>query len=112
MLWEKELVVLQSVRIKANLFCATEKNTSFSFNHTDLIGFGVIALAGGGSLGWGPSRSPTTVTATGLCSLDIRSVLPLRDVEPDRLNIPDRRPRKSFLLDRISLATLISESDP
>uniref|UniRef100_W8ADF2 Uncharacterized protein n=1 Tax=Ceratitis capitata TaxID=7213 RepID=W8ADF2_CERCA len=77
-----------------------------------LIGLAVAALAGGGSRGCGPSASPTTVTATGRFSVAIRSVLSLRDVEPARLNIPDKRPRKSFLLARISLATLISESDP
>ena len=80
--------------------------------NTDLIGLGVTAFAGGGLRGCGPSSSPTTVTATGLCSEGFRSLLALRDCEPERLNMSDKRPRKSFLLDRISLATLKSESDP
>lgn len=108
-MWESEALKSVKKNIKCNLI---EYINEHSQIHTDLIGLGVIELTGGGSLGCGPSASPTTVTATGLCSVDMRSVLPLRDVEPERLNMPDKRPRKSFLLARMSLATLISESDP
>lgn len=76
------------------------------------MGLGVSELAGGGSRGCGPSGWPTTVTATGRCSELARSVLSLREFEPERLNIPESRPRRSFLLERMSLATLMSESDP
>lgn len=76
------------------------------------MGLGVREFAGGGSRGCGPSGWPTTVTATGLCSDPARSILSLRELEPERLNMPESRPRRSFLLDLISLATLMSESDP
>lgn len=76
------------------------------------MGLGVSELAGGGSRGCGPSGWPTTVTATGRCSELARSVLSLREFEPERLNMPESRPRRSFLLERMSLATLMSESDP
>ena len=39
-------------------------------------------------------------------------VVRLRDDDPARLNMPDRRPFKSFLLPRMSPEMLKSESDP
>jgi hypothetical protein len=55
-----------------------------------------------------------TIIETGRCidSVKIFSVLLLRDDEPARLNMPDRRPFRSFLLPRMSPEMLKSESEP
>lgn len=74
---------------------------------------GLLAETGRGTGGCPVGPLPMVWIATGRwISLSSASLLPARDDEPARRNIPDSLPLRLVLLERISPAMLRSESDP
>lgn len=83
----------------------------FKINDEKLTALCIRGVVGGGNWDWPFATDDVTDTGRSAES-NIRSELLARELEPARLNIPDKRPFKLLLLDLKSLEMLTSESDP